>query len=129
MKIVCGTRVVRWWPAGPTSRAVNVHNPEDAAIRFTVKVALALPDSTRAGVPRAHRLARADEALEVDCPDIRTLAPTKDKFLKGFLVLESVRDFDVVAVYTVAGADGEIRALEIERVPARPRTTTSGVSQ
>ena len=105
--------------------AVNVHNPNDTDVRFTAKVAVALPGFKPGPVsPKRDAALGPDEALEVDCPDIRRLAQTKDEFLTGFLVLESVHELDVVAVYTVAAADGEVRALEIERVPAAARSAS-----
>ena len=128
-KFVCGRSGGEVVARGAYLTAVNVHNPEDTAVRFTVKVALALPGLKPGPVsPKRVAALGADEALEVDCPDIRRLAGTKARFLKGFLVLESGHELDVVAVYTAAGADDEIRTLHIERVPARRRTTTSGVS-
>jgi hypothetical protein len=50
---------------------------------------------------------------------IREHAPSHEEFLKGFVVIESDIDLDVVGVYTAAGDDGQVRALEVERV--RPR--------
>jgi hypothetical protein len=41
-------------------------------------------------------------------------------FLKGFLVLGSRTELDVVGVYTAAGSDGEVTTLHTERIPARP---------
>ena len=62
-----------------------------------------------------------DEALEIDCPDISKLAHTDAGFLKGFVVIESEVELDVVAVYTAAGRDEQVETLHTERVPARPR--------
>jgi Concanavalin A-like lectin/glucanases superfamily len=125
-KVVCGRSAGKVVAAGTYLTAVNIHNPQDTEVRFTAKVAVALPGFTPGPVsPKRDAALGPDEALEVDCPDIRRLAETKDKFVKGFLVLESVHELDVVCVYTVAGTDGEVRALEIERVPARTRTATA----
>lgn len=38
---------------------------------------------------------------------------------EGFVVIESGVELDVVAVYTAAGMDGEVRTLHTERVPPR----------
>ena len=43
------------------------------------------------------------EALEIDCPDIHKLAEYEADFMKGFVVIESETELDVVAVYTAAG--------------------------
>ena len=41
--------------------------------------------------------------------------------MKGFVVIESETELDVVAVYTAAGRDGQVETLHTERVPARSR--------
>jgi hypothetical protein len=124
-KVICGRSAGEIVASGAYLTAVNVHNPQDADVRFTAKIALALPGLKPGRVsPKRDVALGPDEALEIDCPDIRRLAQAKDPFLKGFLVLESTQELDVVAVYTAAGADGQVATLEIERVPARRRTTT-----
>ena len=52
-----------------------------------------------------------DEALEIDCQDIFKLARTDSGFLKGFVVIESEVELDVVAVYTAAGGDEQVETL------------------
>jgi hypothetical protein len=42
--------------------------------------------------------------FEIDCPDIRRHAETEG-FVKGFLVVETEAELDIVAVYTTAGTD------------------------
>jgi len=59
-----------------------------------------------------------DEALEIDCPDILKHAGT-ERFLKGFVVIESQSELDVVAVYTAAGSTGQVQTMALERVPPR----------
>jgi hypothetical protein len=39
--------------------------------------------------------------------------------LKGFVVIESASELDIVAVYTVAGSTGQVETLFIERVSSR----------
>ena len=69
----------------------------------------------------------SDQAFEIDCPDILKIvgpeilkglgSPT---FLKGFVVIQSAIELDVVTVYTAAGtASGPVSAMEISRAPAR----------
>ena len=61
-----------------------------------------------------------DEALEIDCPDIaKRMGAPPDRFLKGFVVMQSSVELDVVAVYTAAGATGQVETLAIERVAPR----------
>ncbi|HEX8117971.1 MAG TPA: hypothetical protein VF521_11925, partial [Pyrinomonadaceae bacterium] len=109
--------------------AVNVHNPSTCkTVRFRWKVALAdrggRADSTISTF-REARL-RPDEALEIDAPQIaRAVNDTPTQFLKGFVVIESPCELDVVAVYTAlpAGqgpaAQPSGLAFHTERVPAR----------
>jgi hypothetical protein len=47
--------------------------------------------------------------------------------LKGFVVIESEVELDVVAVYTAAGSDRQVETIHTERVPARSRK--AGASQ
>jgi subtilase family serine protease len=42
-----------------------------------------------------------------------------DRFLKGFVVIESPLELDVVAVYTAAGREGFVQTLHTERVMPR----------
>ena len=63
---------------------------------------------------------KGDQAVEIDCTDIARRAPVRTRFLKGFVVIQSPTELDVVGVYTAAtSADGRVVTLEIERVPVR----------
>ena len=57
-----------------------------------------------------------DEALEIDRQDIFRHAGSQDPFLKGFVVIQSDVELDVVAVYTAAGGDQLVETLHTERV-------------
>ena len=119
-KTICGRSKGDVVAPGLYFTAVNVHNPERKDIRFAVKFARALPGLKAGPVSAWHKVGLGpDEALEIDCPDISKLAKTRSEFLKGFLVLESQTELDVVAVYTAAGSDGEVATLHTERVPPR----------
>ena len=101
--------------------AINVHNALYRDVRFRVKVAVALPGLKPGPVSPFHDVSLGpDEALEIDGPDILKLARQKG-FLKGFVVIESESELDVVVVYTAAPADGQVQTLHTERVPARTR--------
>lgn len=119
-KFVCGKSEGRVAAPGTYFTAVNVHNPGRDATRLAVKVAIALP-GLQAGPVSGFRDAELgpDEALEIDCPDISRLAESKEDFLKGFVVIESESELDVVAVYTAASRDEHVETLHSERVPAR----------
>jgi CARDB len=96
--------------------AVNVHNPSHRVVKFRYKVAIALP--LKPGrVTDWHSLRlRDDEALEIDRETVLRLADAK--FVKGFVVIESSQELDVVAVYTAAPTKG-VETIHTERVPAR----------
>jgi hypothetical protein len=119
-KFVCGKSAGQVVAPGVYSTAVNVHNPTYTAIRLHTKIAVALPGLKPGHVSKfVEARLGPDEALEIDCPDIFRHAETKADFLKGFVVIESDVELDVVAVYTAAGREGQVVAFDTERVPAR----------
>jgi hypothetical protein len=98
----------------------GVHNPTERDVSFRKKVVIAGRREEPGPVSEFFdpRLG-PDQALEIDCRDIREHAPGGEDFLKGFVVIESDIDLDIVGVYTAAGDDGQVRTLDVERV--RPR--------
>jgi len=100
--------------------AVNVHNPGNTWIRFKKKIAIALPGE-KAGPVSRFFIAKLgpDEALEIDRDDIFQHAHYDQKFLKGFVVIQSPVELDVVAVYTAAGKDKHVQTFHTERVSPR----------
>jgi hypothetical protein len=100
--------------------AINVHYPGKDSVEFTKKFAIALPGEKAGRVsPFFSAALKGDEALEIDCPDIMRHLDVSG-FVKGFAVIQSKVELDVVAVYTAApSATGTVVALETERVPAR----------
>ena len=117
VKFVCGKSEGEVVAPGKYFTAINVHNPTDKAISFRKKIAVALP-SEKAGPVSRFFTARLgpDEALEIDCPDIFRHMEARVPFLKGFVVIESDVELDVVAVYTAAGEKGFVETIDIERV-------------
>jgi hypothetical protein len=104
--------------------AINIQNPTDRRVRFRKRVTVALPGE-RAGHVSAFTFNTLGpyEALEIDCADVyRHAGLPGGCFLKGFVVIESVDELDVVAVYTAAGADKHVETLDIEYI--RPRVST-----
>jgi hypothetical protein len=105
---------------------INVHNPSNSSpVSFRKKVAVALPGEQAGPIsPFFEANLKPDEALEIDCADIYDHASISPKqiakgiLLKGFVVIESPLELDVVAVYTAGGA--QVGTLHTERVPARP---------
>jgi len=101
--------------------AINVHNPNEKGFVFRKKIAIALPEEKAGRVTKFFEAKLGpDEALEIDCPDIMRHADAEG-FLKGFVVIESDLELDVVAVYTTTGATERVGTFFTERVPARRR--------
>lgn len=128
VKFVCGTSEGEVVAPGNYFTAINVHNPTYEAIYFRKKVAVALPGEQPGPVSEFFDAKLGpDEALEIDCPDIFRLAGTDAPFLKGFVVIESNVELDVVAVYTAAGATGQVETMHTERVSPRRQQTVNQI--
>ena len=125
-KLVCGKSTGKVVAPGVYFTAVNVHNPTYQPIDLRVKVAVALP-GLQSGPISEFRSAKLgpDGALEIDCPDIfnaeifKFPEPIRRGFVKGFVVIESKVELDVVAVYTAVGSGKLLETMHMERVPAR----------
>jgi hypothetical protein len=121
VKFVCGKAPGSVVAPGVYYTAINVHNPNEKPLVFRKKVAIALPSETAGRVSSFFEAKLGpDQALEIDCPDILRHADSKG-FLKGFVVIESDLELDVVAVYTTAGATERVGTFFTERVPVRRR--------
>jgi hypothetical protein len=116
-KIVCGIqedpndmRIAR----GFYATAINIHNPNDEPVAFLKSLSLTYPPpKQRPGkvIPIAEDKLGADQALEVDCIDIRQrLFPNgfPRPYIKGFVTLVSPMSLDVTAVYTSRGLDQRV---------------------
>lgn len=122
VKFICGKSDGTVVAPGIYLTTINVHNPTYTAIRFRKKIAIALPGEKPGPVSDFFdaRLG-PDQAMAIDCQDIVKHADTKVPFLEGYVVIEGDVELDVVAVYTVAGKDGQVEALHTERVSPRRR--------
>src|SRR5262245_61563320 len=122
VKFVCGKSEGKILSAGTYFTAVNVHNPTYTTIRFRKKFAVGLP-AEKAGrvTPFFRAKLGPDQALEIDTEDILRHIESNEPFVKGFVIIESDTDLDVVAVYTVSGRDGQAVAMHTERVHPRKR--------
>lgn len=75
-KFVCGTRTIEQAVVrGVYETSVNIHNPHLFQVAFRKKAVIALPQRSPPGKisPFRNELLLADEALGVDCVDIRNL--------------------------------------------------------
>jgi hypothetical protein len=121
VKFVCGKSVLPVVAPGAYYTAINVHNPNSNAIAFRKKISIALPSEKAGRVTQFFEAKLGpDEALEIDCPDILRHSESRG-FLKGFVVIESDLELDVVGVYTTAGATASVGTFFLERVPPRRR--------
>lgn len=122
VKIICGKSDGNVLAPGEYWTAINMHNPTPMSAKFRKKIVIALP-SERAGKITEFFVGRIgpDAALEIDRDDIVEYAKVRG-FIKGFVVIESVVELDVVAVYTAAGSDGRVETIEVERVVPRRQT-------
>lgn len=113
-KLVCGIqnepadlRLAR----GLYATTINVHNPNQQAAVFKKKLALTFPPAEqRPGkiLPISQDKLREDEALAVDCLDIKQrLFPSgfPAPYIEGFVVIQSLVSLDVTAVYSTGTAD------------------------
>ncbi len=120
VKFVCGKAEGDVVAPGTYFTAINVHNPGTRGLGFRKKFAVALPGERPGPVSRFFDAKLGpDQAFEIDCRDILQRSETHSSFLKGFVVLQTAQELDVVAVYTAAGATGRVESMELERVAPR----------
>ena len=104
--------------------AINVHNPSTTELnQIEKRFVIALPAETvgpKSGLTQEQL--KADDAMEIECPDIaKHLGLAVGKFVKGFVVIRSTAELDIVGVYTAAAsATGNVVTMTLERVPKRP---------
>jgi hypothetical protein len=98
---------------------LNVHNPNDKPATAKLKFALAAPLGQSGAIsPFFDVTLAADQAVEIDCSQIRKLINNTDHLLDGFSVLETDFHLDLISVYS-AGHHGKLETFAIERVPER----------
>lgn len=121
VKIVCGTPDRAALASGAYYTAINIHNPGSETVQFRQKLALTREGQQPGPISDFWDGAlKPDQALEIDCNDMIRRAPLRTRFLKGFAVIQSPSDLDIVAVYTAAASPrGTVVDLEIERVLGR----------
>lgn len=128
VKIICGVPNRPALAPGMYYTAINVHNPSRDSVRVAQRFATTLGGEQPGPVSPttfAPRVLLPDEALEIDCTDISRRAKIAG-FAKGFALIRSPVQLDVVAVYTAAIAQGRpIQTMELQRVPPR---STAGCS-
>lgn len=142
-KFICGVQSVanidRQEPPvkkGNYATAINIHNPQANRTKIFKKVVIARPEPDQ-GKPtqKFEHVLESDGAMEIDCREINLLLardgqiqPSDNAFRKGFLVVESPVELDVVGVYT-ANTDAKSltdpvsqpngMAMDVEYIPGR----------
>jgi hypothetical protein len=108
--------------------AINVHNPSlERPVVFAKKVAVASASPYEGGqrpgkiTPFVQAELHANEAFEIDCPEIASVTGLPiggGNYIKGFVVIMSPSELDVVAVYTARPTgDNDISTLHVLPVP------------
>ena len=136
VKIMCVPHLGPASPAlmpGKYRTAVNVHNPWDQPALIEKWVTLSNPQ----GIPpitgdRIHETLQSWSAFDVDCPHMRDqFGLPKDAQVpggKGFMVIRSDRELDIVAVYTsrteTPNKNGMGISIDVETIEPKLVTTT-----
>jgi hypothetical protein len=131
VKVVCGVANADTPGMPPTPvapgrywTAINIHNPDkcrSARFRWKVAIARRLGEDIEVPLYQSFRVLGPDQAVEIDCDVIsQVLPPPAPGFIKGYVVLESDMELDVVAVYSGGQAGcAALSSIHTERVPAR----------
>jgi hypothetical protein len=120
VKVLCGAPDRAAVAPGRYYTAINIHNPNPRTVAYRKKFALTSPVADSLVAPTAfnppYSKLPSDYAVEVDCTNKYI---QERRFAKGFAVIQSTAELDVVAVYTAVGATDRIATMHMERVPLR----------
>lgn len=134
VKFICGpapTGRFQVMASGNYFTAINIHNPLVGSVSFRKKLAIDTPGEESFVTRFTDLNLPADGALDFSCRDIADLLgvtfgsvqpETRRRFLKGFVVIESRTELDVVAVYTTGSSsvfNRRVDTMALERVPVR----------
>ena len=135
VKYICGTSPAGKFQVvarGTYFTAINIHNPFVGNVSFRKKIVIATPGEDLAIRKFTDNQLPGDGALDFSCRDIADSlgvvffgsfnTTPKRRFLKGFIVIESRTELDVVAVYTTGTSGflgGRVTTMNLERVPVR----------
>jgi hypothetical protein len=123
IKFVCGLAKGDVAVQGNYLTAINLHNPLYDKVTFLYKVAVALPGLKEGKIsPFKEAVLGPDGAAEIDCPDIwKITGDSNGKWVKGFVVIETNTELDVVGVYTSKETKSNSITLDVERYSPRVR--------
>lgn len=99
--------------------AINVHNPNNVEVKFTKKVVLAGREDESLNEPSKEIpfVLKPDYAFEIDCEDIYNIGnfDPATPFAKGFVVITTRMQLDLVGVYTSISESKDI-TLDLETI-------------
>jgi hypothetical protein len=117
VKFICGKSDGEVLPRGMYMTAINVYNPSDSTVAFTKRFSIALPGETAGPISGFFPDSlNHSEAMEIDCADIYRHMKSRADFLKGFVAINSDEKLKIVAVYSVANANGDVQSLDVEDI-------------
>jgi hypothetical protein len=119
VKFVCGYSDGKILGPGVYHTAINIINPNVKRVDLVYKFSVARPGSTGILTDFVSFSLDSLKSFEIDCPEIMKRTRSNTKFLKGFVIIYSTKELDVVAVYTATGRDKMVESIHTERVPAR----------
>lgn len=115
VKVVCGAPNAQQLAPARYFTAINVHSRDSTEFRFKVAATRGLEPGIVTDF-RSVRL-RPDQAVEIDCRIVQSMAGAT--FVKGFVVIQSRVELDVVAVYTAGAPEETVTTMDVERVQPR----------
>jgi hypothetical protein len=138
-KAVCGNFDDSSLSRGIYRTAINVHNPTEETVNLAKKVALAAREGEPPGqfsvMPFHKASLNPDAAFEIDCQDIANFfCPIGEPpvcidfiFIKGFVVINSPVELDVVAVHTARHSDSEVETMSVTQIEPRKVAKTVNI--
>jgi hypothetical protein len=99
---------------GNYQTVVNIHNPGKTVVKFRMKIA-----STQGVSQFLDRDLGPDKVWTMSCASLGEFNMRLLHGFEGFLVIQSVASFDVVAVYSAAPTGGQVSSIDVEYVKER----------
>ncbi|GAN33298.1 MAG: hypothetical protein DPW20_02220 [Candidatus Brocadia sp.] len=120
IKFICGKSDGKVVAPGLYWTAINVGNPTDKNVILKKRFSIALPGEKPGPVSDLFKAKLGPyQAFEIDNRDIFEHTRTNADFIKGFVVIESEVELEVIAVYTAAGKNEQVETLDVEHVLPR----------
>ena len=99
---------------GNYQTAVNLHNPQEKTVKMRQKIA------SPTGISKwLDSSLKPDEVQRLTCSQLKNFELHLIHGFEGFLVIESTRSLDVVAVYTAGGQGQQVSTMDVEQIKER----------